>query len=110
VLTASPTTRTAHRRIQKKLEFYVASAAAWTRIDWQQAVAQVDKMIERELLEAETDDSFAADAPPLSRTEPEEPAGRRRIQELDADVGGSLPLSSITEIIDDDAETARLDP
>lgn len=108
-LTASPATRSAHRRTQKKLDFYIASAAAWMRGDWQELIAQVDKMVERELLEVETDELFVTDAPPPSMTEPEERSGRR-IEELDAPGSNPLPVSSITEIIDDESEAARLDP
>lgn len=108
-LTASPTTRSAHRRTQKKLEFYIAGAAAWSRADWQLLDTQIDKMVDRELNESEMDESLVADAPPLSGTLLNERPGRQ-IEELNTDVGGPLPVSSVTEIVDSDGETARLNP
>lgn len=124
--TASPSTRAAHRRAHKKLEFFSACVGLWERDEWLALAEQVDKTVRRELLEQTGDvdddetEAFVASAPTLPRVaaahggqEPPRPAAAaRKIEVLGGDDGDDAPLAPafITEIEEDTAAAARLDP
>lgn len=98
--TASASTKSAHKRIAKKVEFFIGSAGVWERGDWESVQEET-----RRVLEKEKEDEQGNDEEVAFKTDEAVDEGRgegRKIKVLEQRQEESLPVSSITEILEDE--------
>lgn len=100
--TASASTKSAHKRIAKKVEFFIGSAGAWERGDWESVQEETRRVLEKEKEERAEQGNDEEVAFKADEARGEGRGEGRKIEVLEERQEESLPVSSITEILEDE--------